>query len=158
MKYLNPFIFQMLWISFAQCAIGQDLTESSVTFNHLALSVIDADQSAEFYKKTLKLEEITNKTENNQIRWLSLGEGKELYLLSFPDDEIKITRAVHLALTTSDFDAFIKRLDTMKVNYSDWIGEIPNKINIRNDGIKQVYFQDPNGYWIEINSVGQKNR
>tara|TARA_E500000331_G_C16662754_1_gene457753 strand:+ start:233 stop:385 length:153 start_codon:yes stop_codon:yes gene_type:complete len=50
-----------------------------------------------------------------------LGEGKELHLLSFPNDEIKITRAVHLALTTSDFDAFIKRLDTMKVNYSDWI-------------------------------------
>lgn len=89
---------------------------------------------------------------------MSLGEGKELRLLSFFDDEIKITRAVHLALTTSDFDAFIKRLDTMKVNYFDWIGEIPNKINIRNDGIKQVYFQDPNGYWIEINSVGQKNR
>ena len=158
MKHLKLFIFQMLWISFAQCAIGQDFGESFVTFNHLALSVIDADQSAEFYKKTLKLEEITNKTENNQIRWLSLGEGKELHLLSFPDDEIKITRAVHLALTTSDFDAFIKRLDTMKVNYSDWIGEIPNKINIRNDGIKQVYFQDPNGYWIEINTVGQKNR
>ena len=132
--------------------------ELSVIFNHLALSVIDDDQLAEFYKKTLKLEEIINKTENNQIRWLSLGEGKELYLLSFPDDEIKITRAVHLALTTSDFDAFIKRLDTMKVNYSDWIGEIPNKINIRADGIKQVYFQDPNGYWIEVNSVGQKNR
>lgn len=76
----------MLWISFAQCAIGQDLTESSVTFNHLALSVIDADQSAAFYKKTLNLKEITNKTENDQIRWLSLGEGKELHLLSFPND------------------------------------------------------------------------
>ena len=79
---------------------------------------------------------------------MSLGEGKELRLLSFFDDEIKITRAVHLALTTSDFDAFIERLDTMKVNYSDWIGEIPNKINIRADGIKQMYLQDPNGYWI----------
>ena len=77
-----------------------------------------------------------------------MGEGKELRLLSFFDDEIKITRAVHLALTTSDFDAFIERLDTMKVNYSDWIGEIPNKINIRADGIKQMYLQDPNGYWI----------
>lgn len=121
----------MLWISFAQCAIGQDLTESSVTFNHLALSVIDADQSAAFYKKTLNLKEITNKTENDQIRWLSLGEGKELHLLSFPNDEITINRAVHLAITTSDFDDFINRLDAMKVNYSDWMGEIPNKINIR---------------------------
>tara|TARA_B110000977_G_C10767292_1_gene373187 strand:- start:21 stop:500 length:480 start_codon:yes stop_codon:yes gene_type:complete len=156
MTHLNSFIFQMLLVSFSQWAIGQELTESSVTFNHLALSVIDADQSAEFYKKTLNLKEITNKTENNQIRWLSLGEGKELHLLSFPNDEIKVNRAVHLALTISDFDAFIKKLDAMKVNYSDWMGEIPNKINIRADGIKQVYFQDPNGYWIEVNSVGQK--
>lgn len=85
-----------------------------------------------------------------------MGEGKELHLFSFPNDEIKVNRTVHLALTTSDFDAFIKRLDAMKVNYSDWIGKIPNKINIRADGIKQVYFQDPNGYWIEVNSVGQK--
>tara|TARA_B110000114_G_C15050655_1_gene381116 strand:+ start:480 stop:959 length:480 start_codon:yes stop_codon:yes gene_type:complete len=156
MTHLNSFIFQMLLVSFSQWAIGQELTESSVTFNHLALSVIDADQSAEFYKKTLNLKEITNKTENNQIRWLSLGEGKERHLLSFPNDEIKVNRAVHLALTISDFDAFIKKLDAMKVNYSDWMGEIPNKINIRADGIKQVYFQDPNGYWIEVNSVGQK--
>ncbi|MDC1516514.1 VOC family protein [Cyclobacteriaceae bacterium] len=156
MTHLNSFIFQMLLVSFSQWAIGQELTESSVTFNHLALSVIDADQSAEFYKKTLNLKEITNKTENNQIRWLSLGEGKELHLLSFPNDEIKVNRAVHLALTISDFDAFIKKLDAMKVNYSDWMGVIPNKINIRADGIKQVYFQDPNGYWIEVNSVGQK--
>mgnify|MGYP006151260217 FL=1 len=156
MTHLNSFIFQMLLVSFSQWAIGQELTESSVTFNHLALSVIDADQSAEFYKKTLNLKEITNKTENNQIRWLSLGEGKERHLLSFPNDEIKVNRAVHLALTISDFDAFIKKMDAMKVNYSDWMGEIPNKINIRADGIKQVYFQDPNGYWIEVNSVGQK--
>jgi hypothetical protein len=85
-----------------------------------------------------------------------LGEGKELHLLSFPNDEITINRAVHLAITTSDFDDFINRMDAMKVNYSDWMGEIPNKINIRADGIKQVYFQDPNGYWIEVNSVGQK--
>ena len=46
----------------------------------------------------------------------------------------------------------------MKVNYSDQIGKIPNKINIRGNRIKQVYFQDPNGYWIEVNSVWQKSR
>ena len=54
MTHLNSFIFQMLLVSFSQWAIGQELTESSVTFNHLALSVIDADQSAEFYKKDTK--------------------------------------------------------------------------------------------------------
>ena len=43
----------------------------------------------------------------------------------------------------------------MKLVYSDWPGT-PHKINIRADGIKQVFFQDGDGYWIEVNSDGQK--
>ncbi len=49
----------------------------------------------------------------------------------------------------------IAKLKALKVEYSDWPGNL-NKINVRPDGIKQVFFQDPNGYWIEVNSVGQK--
>ena len=61
---------------------------------------------------------------------------------------------MHFALTISDFDTFIKSLDARKIAYSDWPG-MPGKINLRADGIKQVYFQDPDGYWIEVNSVGK---
>ena len=43
----------------------------------------------------------------------------------------------------------------MNVTYSDWPGT-PNTINIRADGIKQIFFQDPDGYWIEVNNVAQK--
>ena len=152
---MKKIIILLLLIQFSQFTIGQDMTDSSVSFNHIALSVKDVDQSAEFYKTTLSLKEITNKTEIDGIRWLSLGEGKELHLLSILKDDITINKAVHFALTTSDFDSFIKKLDSMKIIYSDWPGT-PNKINIRTDGIKQVFFQDPNGYWIEVNSVGQK--
>ena len=47
-------------------------------------------------------------------------------------------------------NAFVKDLKELKIDYSDWL-DTPNKDYIRKDGIKQVYFQDPNGYWIEIN-------
>lgn len=134
---------------------GQDKKEISVNFNHCALSVKDVNQSAEFYKSILNLDEITNRTMIDGIRWLSLGEGKELHLISILQDEIKINKAVHLALTTSDFDLLIEKLDSMDIEYSDWPGNV-NKINIRADGIKQVFFQDPNGYWIEVNSVAEK--
>lgn len=136
---------------------GQDKNEISVNFNHFALSVKDADKSAEFYKNTLNLLEITNRTEINGIKWLSLGEGKELHLVSALKDEIKINKAVHLALNTSQFDLLIAKLKSMDIEYSDWPGNL-NKINIRADGIKQVYFQDPDGYWIEVNSVEQKSK
>ncbi|CAN5363211.1 hypothetical protein BH20ACI2_BH20ACI2_08210 [soil metagenome] len=46
-----------------------------------------------------------------------------------------------------------KRLDDAKIIYSDWPGAV-NKITERADGVKQMYFQDPDGYWIEVNSAG----
>jgi len=128
---------------------------SSFTFNHLALSVKSLDESASFYKDVMQLQEITNKTKMDGIRWFSLGEGKELHLISFLKEPVIINKAVHLALSTSNFEAFIKTLETKNIPYSDWPGT-PNKINMRADGIKQIFFQDPNGYWIEVNSVGNK--
>lgn len=134
---------------------AQDVSTFSFTFNHLALSVKDVDRSAEFYKNVLNLDEITNKTRIEGIRWLSLGEGKELHLISILSEKVTINKALHFALTTANFDSFIKILDEMKISYSDWPGN-PQKINMRADGIKQIYFQDPDGYWIEVNSVMQE--
>ena len=134
---------------------AQDSTSFNFTFNHLALSVKDVNRSAEFYAKVLKLQEITNRTKIEGIRWFSLGEGKELHLISVIKEPFAINKAIHLGLTLPNFDDFVKRLELMKITYSDWPGAI-NKINMRADGVKQIYFQDPDGYWIEINSVGKK--
>ena len=122
------------------------------TFNHMALSVKDVHASADFYKKVLQLTEITNRTGHPARRWFSLGEDKELHLISDLKEPVTINKAVHLALTTKNFDAFVNRLREMKINFSDWPGK-PNTVNIRADGIKQVFFQDTDGYWIEVNSV-----
>ena len=152
---MKKIFFLFLTLIFSDFLQAQDVNTFLLTFNHLALSVNDVDRSAEFYKKVLKLNEITNKTKIEGIRWLSLGEGKELHLISILKESVTINKALHFALTTSDFDSFIKVLDEMKISYSDWPGT-PQKINIRADGIKQIFFQDPDGYWIEINSVAQK--
>ena len=142
-------------LTFSFFATLQAQENPNLTFNHLALSVKSLDESATFYKQVLGLPEITNKTKMEGVRWFSLNEGKELHLISFLKEPVIINKAVHLALTTSNFEAFVKSLEAKKISYSDWPG-IPNKINIRADGIKQIFFQDPNGYWIEINSVIQK--
>ena len=84
-----------------------------------------------------------------------MGEGKELHLVSVVKENVSINKAVHVALTTPNFDAFVSMLEKSNITYSDWPGAV-NKITIRADGIKQIYFQDPDGYWIEVNSVAQK--
>jgi lactoylglutathione lyase len=133
---------------------SQDANSFSFTFDHSALSVKDVNISADFYKNVLKLEEVTNRTKKLGIRWISLGEGKELHLISTIKGNITITKAVHIALKCANFDTFVKALIDQNIIYSDWDGTL-NKITIRADGIKQIYFQDPDGYWIEVNSVAK---
>jgi catechol 2,3-dioxygenase-like lactoylglutathione lyase family enzyme len=118
--------------------------------NHIALSVKDVDESVDFYQKVLQLKEIENTASASKTRWLSLSEGKHLHLIPRPDETIKITKAVHFALSTGDFNSFVAYLNELNIEYSDWLNT-PNKDYIRKDGIRQVYFQDPNGYWIEVN-------
>ena len=134
---------------------AQDSTTFSLTFNHLAISVKDVNRSSEFYKNILKIKEIENRAKLEGVRWFSTEDGKELHLISIIKEPIVLNKAIHIAFTTSNFDAVIKTLNEMNITYSDWPGNL-NKINIRADGIKQIFFQDPDGYWIEVNSVGQK--
>lgn len=151
MKTLTVLLFTVL---FPGLLLAQETTSTALTFNHLALSVKNVDRSADFYKNALNLQEITNRTKMDGIRWFSLGDGKELHLISILKENVTLNKAVHFALTTSEFDAFLNNLDKLNIEYYDWPGTI-HKMNIRADGIKQVYFQDPDGYWIEVNSVAQ---
>jgi len=126
--------------------------KNTFTFNHLALSVKDLNIAAAFYKDVLHLKEIKNRTEKDGIRWFSLGEGKELHLVSTIKEPVTTNKAVHFALAATNFDGLIQAFTKAKIEYSDWPGEA-QKITIRADGIKQIYLQDPDGYWIEINSL-----
>ena len=147
--------FFALFFLFSNLLQAQKITSFDITFNHAALSVREVNIAADFYKNVLHLTEITNRTKMEGIRWFSLGDNKELHLISTLKENVIINKAVHLALTTTNFDEFVATLDKLHIMYSDWPG-IEHKINIRADGIKQVFFQDPDGYWIEVNSVGQK--
>jgi hypothetical protein len=87
-----------------------------------------------------------------------MGGGKELHLISpdyYKGNPVVINKAVHLALATSDFEGLLKALDAQKISYGDWKGA-PGQVDTRSDGVRQIFLQDPNGYWIEINSAGKK--
>lgn len=152
MKKITFFLLAFFLIN---SLFAQQSQTFNFTFNHQALSVTDVERSAHFYETVLGLTPITNRTKIEGIRWFSLGEGKELHLISILPGEIKITKAVHFALTTNRFDNFVQYLDAANIVYSDWPGKTKT-ITTRADGIKQIYLQDPDGYWIEVNSVGVK--
>ena len=136
--------------------LGLEAQDTTFKFsvNHLAISVKDVNRSAEFYMKVLKLPEIVNRSKIEGVRWFLLGDGRELHLISGIKEHVTINKALHLGLSTGDFDTFMKYFIELKIPYSDWPGKA-NTVNIRADGVKQIFFQDPDGYWIEVNSVLQ---
>ncbi len=149
---MKKVIILLIVMQFSTAVTGQEKKDFSLSFNHMALSVKDVNVSAEFYIKVLNLGIIPSSLKYDDVRWISLEEGKELHLVSYVEGEIKTNKAIHLALSTTNFDAFVQKLTTMKIEYSDFPGTL-NKINIRPDGIQQVFFQDPDGYWMEVNSI-----
>ncbi len=149
MKKITIFLIAIL---FTVSLYGQDSATIKFSFNHLALSVKDLNRSAAFYASVLKLPEIVNRTKIEGIRWFVLADGKELHLISIIKENVIINKAIHMGLSTNNFDEFVKQLTALKIPYSDWPGK-PNTVNIRTDGIKQIFFQDPDGYWVEVNNV-----
>lgn len=122
------------------------------SFNHIAISVTDVDISLAFYQKVLQLKEIKNTASNSKTRWLQLTPTIQLHLIPRPKLLVKTNKAIHFALAVLDLNLFMHHLNELSIEYSDWKDTI-KKDYVRKDGIKQIYFQDPDGYWIEINEA-----
>ncbi len=130
------------------------------TFNfqldHTAIVVTDLDKSVDFYKDVLQLKEIKAPGDKDKIRWFTLGNFDQLHLIKteeMPDIE---TRSIHFSLNTEHFDAFVASLESRGIIYTDWPGE-NFKQSKRPDGVRQVYLQDPDGNWIELNDAKYPN-
>lgn len=123
-----------------------------VTFDHYAINVDDVDQSVAFYQRVLGLSEIPDGTKKDNIRWLSLGHGLSLHVIETDRSLIRLQKGVHLSVSVADFDRFVAHLRALPLQFFSWQG-VPMQSNGRPDGVRQVYFKDPDGYWVEVNDA-----
>ncbi|MCH4824484.1 VOC family protein [Gramella lutea] len=117
--------------------------------DHDAILVLDVNASAKFYGEILGLEEIPNGGLPDHIRWFQLNDKIQIHLIE-SEELPKKNKGVHMALNTSNLTELMKFLNSRKIHFENWSGEA-GKTNTRPDGVKQIYFQDPDGYWIEVN-------
>ena len=146
---MKKIIFLLLIIPIIK--YGQN--NNSMKFNHQALLVNDLNQSGDFYNNILGFEEIeVGAGQNPPKRWFKSDDGMEIHLISTKEKLKSIPKGVHMAFSVKNFDLFINNLKGNNINYGNWRGD-ENQIQLRNDGYKQIFFQDPQGYWIEVNNV-----
>ncbi len=120
------------------------------SFDHYAINVVDLQRSADFYRRAFALDTVYNGTANDRRVWFSLGEGMALHIIETDTVDVKTTKGVHLCIAMEDFAAFVQHLRDAAIPFETWTGEA-NLSNKRPDGVSQVYLQDPDGYWVEVN-------
>lgn len=122
-----------------------------VTLNHIGVYVTDLKKSTTFYENILSLKQIPEPFHDGKHTWFSIGKAGHLHLIEGGKKQYERDRNDHLCFSVKDIDAFIANLDKNHVEYTNWPGTAKEP-TIRVDGVKQIYFKDPDGHLIEINN------
>jgi len=126
----------------------------SMALDHISIIVRDVEKSEDFYKNILHLREVpTPWGENTPLPavFFDLGNKLELHVTEY-NSEIKLHKFIHFAFTVDDFDDYLQFLNENGIEYGEF-SEKNMKFQTRIDGVRQIYLQDPDGYWIEINDA-----
>lgn len=119
--------------------------------NHLAIYVTNLETSARFYGELIGLDSIPEPFHDGKHAWFNLGGIGQLHVISGAERPIEKNKNNHLCFSVPSIEAYIFKLNERKIPFENWLGE-KGQITLRPDGKKQIWFQDPDGYWIEINN------
>jgi len=118
--------------------------------DHIALLVRDLDETAKFLTGVLRIREVPNPMGGKEIRWFEFGHNQRFHVQAGDLSRTHVEKRTHFALTAPDFDEALEHFRRVGATFSDMKGE-PGAVNVRPDGMRAVFLQDPNGYWFEIN-------
>ncbi len=118
--------------------------------SHIAVYVTDLDRSANFYEKVMGLPQIPEPFHDGKHVWLRVSEHGQLHIISGAKEDVPHDINIHLAFSVPDLAVFTKHLDDLNIKYGNW-AQNSKTPQVRPDKVKQVYLQDPDGYWIEVN-------
>lgn len=118
--------------------------------NHTAICTHNLKKATAFYTDVMELKVIPHPFHDTVHTWLRIGPGVALHIIeaNCPPENHDIN--THLCFSVKSLPDFMKHLDKYNIKYGDWAGNY-KKTQHRADGVTQIYFQDTDGYWIEVN-------
>ena len=145
-KFLFPALLAFLLTG---AVVKSAAAQTTVSLNHIALYVVVLQKSSSFYKDALLLPEIPEPFKDGKHVWLRIGPHSQLHIIQgnkVQEHDIN----THLAFSVKDLPKFMEHLDKLNVRYGNWKGDA-KQTTPRPDGVKQIYLQDPDGFWVEVN-------
>ena len=145
-------ILAILLLTISLLSVQKIFSQQKVILNHIAVYVVDLKISTAFYKDIVGLDTIPEPFHDGRHTWFSVGVKSHLHVISGATTKMAHDKNAHLCFSVASVPEFVKALVKNKVEYENWAGE-KMAITTRVDGVKQIYFKDPDGYWIEINDA-----
>ncbi len=134
------------------CTYSQQVIKTKARLNHIAIYVHNLKKSTDFYNKIVGLDTIPEPFHDGRHTWFSIGDKSHLHLIQGAAPGLIFEKNSHLCFSVASVENFISILDKNNIEYENWPGQ-KKTITNRVDGVKQIYFKDPDGYWVEINDA-----
>jgi lactoylglutathione lyase len=134
---------------FAGFAFGQQKSLKS-HINHTAIYVVDIAKSGHFYSNMIGLDTVPEPFHDGKHIWYKTAEHTMLHVIQGADQKKEYYKNQHTCFTVPNFNAFVENLLKLNWAFEDVNGN-KNKITTRVDGVHQIWLQDPDHYWVEIN-------
>ena len=134
----------MFYSSFSQ--------ENKTRLNHTAIYVMDVKASAMFYQNIIGLDTIAEPFHDGKHAWFKTGPGIALHIIQGAEKKKEYYKNQHTCFCVASIEKFIAVLKQHNITWEDREG-VKMALTTRVDGIKQLWLQDPDGYWIEINDA-----
>lgn len=85
------------------------------------------------------------------MRWLG-SDSFQLHLIPGRTKPVDAATDTHFAFRVANLSDELRILDENHIAWSNSDGAA-HQVTTRVDGVLQAYFQDPDGYWIEVNQA-----
>jgi lactoylglutathione lyase len=128
---------------------AQSNARKPIELDHTTVFVRDLPKSGEFYEKVLGLDPIRDPFSDGRHLWFRTGPHSQLHVVGGAAEITPTDIEVHMAFRVASVPDFTTHLDQLHEPYRNLKGD--GKTSVRADGVHQIYFQDPDGYWIEVN-------
>jgi lactoylglutathione lyase len=141
--------FVLLSISFISFSQSQ---KPVVKLNHVAIFVKDLKATKSFYETIIGLDTIPEPFHDGKHAWFNIGHGLSMHVIQGATETKDYYKNQHNCFSVVSVETFTGILAKNKLGWEDVKGN-KNSITTRVDGVKQIWLQDPDGYWIEINDA-----
>jgi lactoylglutathione lyase len=148
MKYFFSSILSLLLVFSGYAQSGKP----TVRINHTAIFVVDLKTSKAFYENVLGLDTIPEPFHDGKHAWFRIGPGTSMHMIEGATQKKEYYKNQHTCFSVPSVEAFTALLKKQNIGYEDVAGK-KNSITTRIDGVRQIWLQDPDGYWLEINDA-----